>query len=261
MGAADLLALVAGQDTQQGDDGVFRIVVGVAKDRVISTIDPEARHGHKSRNRRFDGYKTHLSIDPDSQLIDEVAVTAANVPDRDAVDDLLEGLADEEDKPEIFGDSAYADGATRHPPPATRQALGARRSALGAAGFAVVAKVPPVRNATGLFTKDRFRVDLATQSVTCPAGQRVAINPTRDGGGRASFKLHCKDCPLRPACTKSRAGRTIAIGRYEDLLQVARSQQATPEWQARYRNDRPKVERKISHFARQMDGHFHAVTA
>ena len=78
LGATDLLALVAGQDTQEGDDGVFRIVVGVAKDRVISTVDPEARHGHKSRNRRFDGYKTHLSIDPDSKLIDEVAVTAAN---------------------------------------------------------------------------------------------------------------------------------------------------------------------------------------
>jgi hypothetical protein len=240
MGAADLLALVAGQDTQEGDDGVFRIVKGVAKDRVISTVDPEARHGHKSRNRRFDGYKTHLSIDPDSELIDEVAVTAANVPDRDAVDDLLEGLADEEDKPEIVGDSAYADGATR--------------KELGEAGFEVVAKVPPVRNATGLFTKDRFNVDLETQSVTCPAGQRVAINPTRDGGGRASFKVHCKDCPLRKACTKSRAGRTIAIGAHEGLLQVARAQQATPEWQARYREDRPKVERKNSHFARRAWG-------
>jgi Transposase DDE domain/Transposase domain (DUF772) len=239
-GAAELLALVAGQDVEEGDDGVFRIVRGVAKDRVISTVDPEARHGHKSRNRRFDGYKTHLSIDPDSELIDEVAVSAANTPDRDAVDDLLEDLAEEENKPDIVGDSAYADGATR-------QSLAAR-------GFEVVAKVPPVRNATGLFTKDRFSVDLETQSVTCPAGQRVGINPTKDGGGRASFKLHCKDCPLRRACTKSRSGRTIAIGRHEDLLQVARAQQATPQWQARYRADRPKVERKISHFTRRSWG-------
>ena len=61
----------------------------MAKDRVISTVDPEARHGHKSRNRRFDGYKAHLSIDPDSELIDEVAATPANTPDRDAVTDLL----------------------------------------------------------------------------------------------------------------------------------------------------------------------------
>ena len=55
--AAELLAVVAGQDVQAGDDGVFRIARKVAKDRVISTVDPQARHGHKSRNRRFDGYK------------------------------------------------------------------------------------------------------------------------------------------------------------------------------------------------------------
>ena len=79
--------------------------------------------------------KAHVSIDPGSELIDEVAVTAANVSDRDAVDDLLVGLAAEENKPEVLGDSAYADGATR--------------KALGDAGFEVVAKVPPVRNATG----------------------------------------------------------------------------------------------------------------
>ena len=70
--AADLLAIVAGQDVAEGDDGVFRIVRGVARDRVISTVDPQARHGHKSQNRRFDGYKTHASVDPDSELIDEV---------------------------------------------------------------------------------------------------------------------------------------------------------------------------------------------
>jgi hypothetical protein len=111
--AADLLAIVAGQDVAEGDDGVFRIVRGVARDRVISTVDPQARHGHKSKNRRFDGYKTHASVDPDSELIDEVAVTPANTPDRDAVDDLLVPSAGDEGKPEVVGDSAYADGETR----------------------------------------------------------------------------------------------------------------------------------------------------
>jgi len=87
--AAELLALVAGQDVAEGDDGVFRIVRRVKPDRIISTVDTEARHGHKSRNRSFDGYKAHLSVDPDDELIDEVAVTPANTPDRDAVGDLL----------------------------------------------------------------------------------------------------------------------------------------------------------------------------
>jgi hypothetical protein len=59
--AAQLLALVAGQDVEEGEDGVFRIARKTARDRVISTIDPAARHGH-TRNRRFDGYKAHLSV-------------------------------------------------------------------------------------------------------------------------------------------------------------------------------------------------------
>jgi Transposase DDE domain len=235
--AVELLALVAGQDVEQGDDGVFRIVRGVAKDRVISTVDPEARHGHKSRNRHFDGYKAHLSIDPDSELIDEVVATAANVPDRDAAAELLAPHDQDQDKPEVLGDSAYADGATRE--------------TLEDKGFTVTAKCPPVRNATGLFTKDRFAVDLATNTVTCPAGQRVKINPTRDGGGRASFKVHCTTCPMRRACTKSRAGRSITVGPHEEILQRARAEQKDPGWIERYRAERPIVERKIAHFVRR----------
>jgi len=72
---AELLALVAGQDVEQGGDGTFRIARKVARDRVISTVDTQARHGHKSRARTFDGYKSHVSLDPESELIAEVTIT------------------------------------------------------------------------------------------------------------------------------------------------------------------------------------------
>lgn len=232
--AAELLALVAGQDVEEGDDGVFRIVHKVARDRVISTVDPQARHGHKSKNRRFDGYKAHLSVDPDSELIDEVVATPANTPDRDAVSDLVADHAQKDDKPEVLGDSAYADGATR--------------ATLEEKGFKVTSKVPPTRNATGRFTKDRFEVNLETGTVTCPADQVVAITPTRGGGGRAAFKVHCRTCPLRTACTAARSGRTITIHPHEAILQRARAEQHQPGWAERYRADRPIVERKIAHF-------------
>ena len=58
--AAALLATVLGQDIESGDDVVFRIARRVAIDRVISTVDPEARHGHKTASRGFDGYKGHI---------------------------------------------------------------------------------------------------------------------------------------------------------------------------------------------------------
>jgi hypothetical protein len=46
--AAVLLATVTGQDVEETTDGHFRIFEGTAPDRVISMVDPEARHGHKT---------------------------------------------------------------------------------------------------------------------------------------------------------------------------------------------------------------------
>ncbi len=214
--AAALLALVAGQDVEEGDDGVFRIARKTAPDRVISTVDTQARHGHKSRNRRFDGYKAHLSAGPDSELIDEVAATAANTPDRDAAGQLLGELAAGAGRPDVLGDSAYGDAATR--------------AGLEEQGFTVIAKCPPARNAAGRFAKDRFAVDLDRGTVTCPAGQTAVITAS-PRGGTASFRPWCAACPLRSACTAARRGRTIAIHPLEAVLQRARQEQKEPAWQ------------------------------
>src|SRR5919106_2672796 len=90
--AAELVATVVGQDLDQDGEGVFRIARRVAKDRVISTVDPEARHGHKSSTRSFDGYKGHIGIDPDSEIVTATAVTPGNSGDAEAAEDLLDVL-------------------------------------------------------------------------------------------------------------------------------------------------------------------------
>ena len=76
--AAWLLAAVVGQDLEQDTDGSFRIAPKVAADRVISTVNPEARHGHKTSTRGFDGYKGHASVNPDSELVTATTATAGN---------------------------------------------------------------------------------------------------------------------------------------------------------------------------------------
>jgi hypothetical protein len=257
--AAELLGLVAGQDVEAGDDGVFRIARKVARDRLISTVDVQARHGHKSRARTFDGYKTHLGIDPDDELITNVAVTAANTADREVIDELLaqpgtDTATDEPDTDdtdpdggddpqggsesqgfEVYGDSAYADGATLD-----EQA---------ARGHDMRAKVPPVRNANG-YSKDQFTIDLAAGTVTCPAHHTVTIG--RGARHRAArFGALCGSCPLRADCTKARRGRVISIHPHEAALQHAKARQKDPAWQQDYRAHRPVVERKISHFTRR----------
>jgi hypothetical protein len=105
--AAELLAIVVGQDVEQTETGIFRIIRGVAPDRVISTVDPDARHGHKTQARHFDGYKGHIAIDPDSEIITGATVTPGNAADGSVAKELLEDVL-ETSPPQsgIEGDSA-----------------------------------------------------------------------------------------------------------------------------------------------------------
>jgi IS5 family transposase len=235
-----LLAELAGQDIETAADGTFRIARAVAKNRIISTVDVQARHGHKSHDRRFDGYKTHLSIDPDSELIDETAVTAANVADHEAVDDLLAPVAQMPEKPDVYGDSAYADAENL--------------SHLEDQGFTVMAKVPAAHARDGRYSKDEFGIDLEAETVTCPAGQVAPIRWGRDGDGLASFGPACSSCPLAEQCTTNASGRTISIHPHEQTLQNHKAEQQTAHWQQAYTATRPTVERKIAHFVSRVWG-------
>ncbi len=80
--ARDLLARIVDQDVDEEapDGGGPAIRHGVAPDRVVSVVDPEMRHGHKSASQRIDGYKAHVLSDHDSELVLGVAVTPANDP-------------------------------------------------------------------------------------------------------------------------------------------------------------------------------------
>jgi hypothetical protein len=171
-------------------------------------------------------------------MITNVAVTPANAADRDALDDLLaepdtsSGSDDSDDggRPApvtVFGDSAYADGATL--------------DKLAEAGHEVFAKVPPVRNAKG-YSKDEFVIDPDTSAVSCPAGHTAPIRARRSGGGLARFAPWCTGCPLRAACTTSRSGRVITIHPHEARPQQAKTAQREAGWQQSYRATRPKAE-------------------
>jgi hypothetical protein len=86
--AVGLGGLVAGQDVEPGEtEGTFRIARKVAADRVISTVDPDARHMHKSRSSYRDGYKAHLAVEPETGLVCAAALTPANAPGGRAVFD------------------------------------------------------------------------------------------------------------------------------------------------------------------------------
>jgi hypothetical protein len=248
--AIRLLATVLGQDLETGPEGTLRIARKVAPDRVISTVDPEARHGHKTNHRGFDGYKGHLAVDPDSEVITATAVTAGNTGDVEPVADLTADLTDPAagtdpgaDAAAVYGDAAYGAGEVLQ--------------RLDNARIEAKTKVQPPVAPTGKFTKDRFDIDLDRQQVTCPNGTTTPIRASTGEGrhaGRADFGATCTTCPLRPRCTDSKTGRSITIGQHEARLTAARTRQQDPAWRADYRATRPKVERKIAHLMRRRHG-------
>jgi Transposase DDE domain/Transposase domain (DUF772) len=246
--AMRLLATVLGQDLHApDDDGILRIARKVAPDRVISTVDPEARHGHKTSHRGFDGYKGHVAVDPDVEIITATAVTPGNTGDVEPAAELISDLTDATgpagEAAAVYGDAAYGAGEVL--------------DRLDTAGIDAKTKVQPPNAPAGKFTKDRFAIDLHHQRVTCPNGVTITIRPIHGHdrhAGKADFAAHCTTCPLRGRCTDSKTGRQITIGHHEAHLAAARTRQTDPAWQADYRATRPKVERKIAHLMRRRHG-------
>ena len=67
-------------DDRDGRDGRWQIPRKVAPDRVISTVDEQARHTRKSPSSRRDGYRAHLVAEPETGLITDEALTMAAGP-------------------------------------------------------------------------------------------------------------------------------------------------------------------------------------
>ena len=129
--ALALLALVAGQDVEpaegsDGTDGRWRIARKVAPDRVISTVDPDARHTRKSPEARRDGYRAHVAAEPETGIITDEALTKAAGTENSDPAVAEKFLAADGARPpdgdgdqarrrpaEWYGDSAYGTGDLR----------------------------------------------------------------------------------------------------------------------------------------------------
>jgi hypothetical protein len=249
--AVALLALVAGQDVEpaegsDGTDGRWRIARKVAPDRVISTVDPQARHTRKSPEQRRDGYRAHVAAEPATGIITDEELTRATgtenadpaVAERFLAAESARATHDSQHATDTstcqwYGDSAYGTGELR--------------DAIAKAGHVAVLKPKPLPTAVaGGFTVDDFTVDEAAGTVGCPNGIARPISVT----GVATFGALCRACPLRGRCTTSKTGRKIVLGDHDALLRQARRDWADdPALRDAYRQHRPNVERVIAQLA------------
>ena len=240
--AIGLLALVAGQDVEpaegsDGTDGRWRIARRTAADRVVSVTDPDARHIHKNRARHQDGFKAHVSFEPETGLFTAVELTGGSGDGSHEAAVAVRLLAREEGPLTVLGDAAYGTGELR--------------ARLRDAGHTTVIKPPPLTPAVpGGFTVDGFTVDEQAGTAACPAGHTVRLGrPHADGTRLAQFKALCAGCPLHQRCTTSKTGRVLSVHPQRALLAAARRAAADPAWKDEYRRWRPPVERAIAWLA------------
>ncbi len=223
---------IEAQDIEEESDGSPKLRKGVALNRRISIEDKDMRHGRKSRNQRFDGYKRHVLKDLDLGMVRAVGVTRANQPEADVTQPIETDLKPQKIKlKELQIDRAYL---TSH--------LVKQRSE----DLTIVCKSWRVRNGQ-LFDKSAFVLDWDNSQILCPNGVNLPFMP----GQVVHFpRNQCNICPLHSQCTNSKNGRSVSIHPDELLLQELRERQSTALGRSKIR-ERVSVEHCLAKIGRQ----------
>lgn len=234
-----LLTKILGDDIERDERDRAQLAEGTAEDRIISMTEPEMRHGRKSASRRFDGFKTSVATEVESELILDIAdMSAADGDGRELMPTIErvegQGLTVER----VLGDGAYPSGDNL--------------AACATHSDQPIDLVAPLRRGPDPeVDKSAFEIDLERRLITCPCGHQAEGQPARDRLGRPILKFSfarpvCAACPLFEACVRSQTtGRTVTTHAQEVYLQAARQRQETAAFQDLYPL-RSRVERKIA---------------
>ena len=199
---------------------------------MISTVDTDSRHAHKTREERRDGYKAHIVIEPDTGLVTAAAITKAageGATDAEAGAMLLGQDPTITTEVQVLADSAYGTGELLR--------------TLAAAGHTALIKPKPLARAVeGGFTIDDFTHDELAGTLTCPNGLVRPITAK----GRATFGVGCTGCPLQSRCTTAARGRKVQLHPEHALMRAHRAAARDDGFQADYTRHRPMVERSIA---------------
>ncbi len=196
--AHGLLRELIGQDFDVDEDGVPRLHRGTRSGRLLSTVDPEMRHGGKSQSTRFDGFKlSAAATNAPEPLIMAVAVAPASEQDGPQAKQLIDAQPETRRPGRVLGDTAYGTGPVR--------------AELADRGVEVLAPVPEAPLTEGLLGKRDFAIDLAAAWVTCPAGH---ISPIRtEPSGQRAPRLP-RRCAWAARCAIGASPRRAASARF-----------------------------------------------
>jgi hypothetical protein len=231
--AFDLLRELIGQDFEIDQDGVPRLRRGTASGRIISTVDPEMRHGRKSSSQRFDGYKLSASATNSAEpLIVAVHIAPGSEQDGPQAKHLIDSQLEDRRPERVLGDTAYGNALAR--------------ADLTERGVDVLAPVPQNPAGEARLGKRDFTIDLTAGTVTCPAGHTVLISTSKAGNRRAGFSAStCAACPLKARCCPTTPRKQVELNAHEELFLEGRAALADPITAEHLRRTRPRIERLL----------------
>jgi hypothetical protein len=240
-----LLLRVVDQDLETDETGRLVVAQHVAKDRIVSLTDPQARHGRKSKSKTFNGFKVHLVGDLISGLIASIAVTGGNQHDSIPAARLIRRARQLCDAIElVLGDTAYGGAELRH---VVRASLSVQ----------IIAPPPAVRCKDNGFSRNDFDIDIAEKRATCPRGRSATALRMSWSSDHAVHcpvftwnKQTCADCDARVECIGKRSGgKFLAVHPYEQEVRRAREQWDNVDVRELYRA-RSQCERLIHQIVR-----------
>lgn len=219
------------------------------KDRVRSSVDPDARRG--KHGAFYDGYELDISMDADSELITAVDTPPAN---QDEAANAARLVGREEQAHGNRIQSLSIDG------------IGFRGDVLRELkdpnGLNLVVYVPPrtfAKDASPYFTSADFHLEENGMTLVCPAEEQTQsrFRNDRDTAWMFFFKLsQCKLCTLLSKCMEklpAKHGRQVNQSDYEAEFQAARELSQTEAY-AQVRKQHPKIERKLAEIIRYHQG-------
>ena len=212
--------------------GGHRVIDGTAEDRQVSVVDPEMRHGRKSKSTTINGYKGHIAHDIDNELVLDGLAEPANKREHAAADVMRPNIEYFAPVSELHIDRGFLSAGWV--------------TELDRAGIPVFSKPWNPTN-HGLYPKSAFVINMQAETVACPGGEVVPFPSKRGSDGRRQINFtQCSTCPVRSKCTTSKRGRTIVLHEAEDFLQRLQAAKRTPEGRERLR-DRVSVEHGLAH--------------
>ena len=208
----ELLNRILNENTEEKDGEVQKKKDHV-KDKLVSLVDKDARHGAKSDKKTFTGYKANVMKSEDG-FVTNIETTPGNTYDGDILLSLVDEMTANGSKPEkVAGDTHYGSAENRF------QMLQRK--------ITLVAPLKEDFNPAGLFSQQKFNLDETV--ISCPAGNRTMISNFNEKEGTTTFyfkKEICGQCVLKNKCTKQER-RTVTIGKHHELIVEAKKYNKT----------------------------------